>query len=123
MCGETRQYHAKGMCKQCYFRSPAAREARFNRMLETTHGITREQYDGMLEAQDGNCGSCRRDLESFGRRPAIDHDHACCPYGSSCGKCVRGLLCMNCNVALGQVGDSRERLLALVDYLDRHNVV
>jgi hypothetical protein len=30
------------------------------------------------------------------------------------------LLCFTCNVALGNVGDSRERLLALVTYLDCH---
>ena len=32
----------------------------------------------------------------------VDHDHACCPEGGrSCGKCIRGLLCMECNKYLG----------------------
>lgn len=50
----------------------------------------------------------------------VDHDHSCCPGAAqqpTCGKCVRGMLCGGCNLALGAVGDDVARLLALIDYL------
>jgi len=31
----------------------------------------------------------------------IDHYHGCCNYNTSCGKCLRGLLCRECNLGLG----------------------
>jgi hypothetical protein len=58
----------------------------------------------MLEEQDYACGICR---EPFGENaPRIDHDHKHCPprpsgVSYSCGKCVRGLLCVRCNTWLG----------------------
>lgn len=53
----------------------------------------------------------------------MDHDHNCCPTISSknkfsCGECNRGLLCHGCNVALGMLGDSRERMEGLLKYLN-----
>lgn len=59
------------------------------------YGITAEDYAAQVARQDGRCVICRRKPSS--KRLHIDHDHACCPKGGSCGKCVRGLLCVSCN--------------------------
>jgi hypothetical protein len=83
----------------------------------------------MLAAQDYACGICREPFE-VGARICIDHDHACCPvppgasYSRSCGKCVRGLLCVKCNTWLGWM--EKHGVLAKA-YLDQvalrtHNV-
>ncbi len=51
-------------------------------------------------------------------RLCVDHDHKCCPGGRSCGKCVRGILCNSCNVALALVNDDMDRLRGLIEYLE-----
>ena len=77
--------------------------ARLNRHRDRAafYGLSVEQLDALYEAQAGACGMCGEPESPGGRRLAIDHDHACCPGSKICGKCVRGLLCSDCNIALG----------------------
>jgi hypothetical protein len=70
----------------------------------------------MLERQGGVCAICGLPCKS-GKRLSIDHDHSCCPGKGSCGKCVRGLLCMNCNNGLGHFKDDPELLGTAIAYL------
>lgn len=63
----------------------------------TRHGITRDRYEAMLVTQDYRCAICRKKPEY---NLNIDHDHSCCPGANSCGECVRGLLCLQCNATL-----------------------
>jgi len=88
--------------------------------LKRIYGITVEQYDDLLEKQNGRCAICRSN-NSFGKnyvhkknrsRFAVDHCH-------STGR-VRGLLCTRCNRALGLIGDDIESALRMVDYLKRY---
>lgn len=66
------------------------------------HGLTQGQFEQMLEAQGNACAVCR---QVFTESPHVDHDHACCPGYRSCGDCVRGLLCFQCNRRLAVVED------------------
>ena len=52
---------------------------------------------------------------------AIDHDHNCCPGDHSCGDCVRGILCPDCNRGLGSFHDNIEFLKNAIIYLRRQN--
>lgn len=64
------------------------------------HRLTKERRQELYEAQDGVCPLCDRSLDDV--KVVVDHDHGCCAGpGSSCGECVRGLLCVHCNSQLG----------------------
>jgi hypothetical protein len=79
-------------------------------------------YEQKLAAQGGVCAICKR---KPGKKPlAVDHDHGCrAGNGKTCGKCVRGLLCEDCNLSLGKMNDDPVRLIAAVDYLTQWDSV
>jgi hypothetical protein len=71
------------------------------------YGLTPERFAQMLEMQGYACAMCHEPFEKD-QRICIDHDHACCPptpgaQTRCCGKCLRGLLCLTCNVAVGYI--------------------
>jgi hypothetical protein len=85
------------------------------------YSLTVAQYREMWVAQGGGlCGICRQASAGRSKLLAVDHDHACCPGQSSCGKCVRGLLCDRCNNALGCCADDPEILMAAAEYIEKH---
>ena len=78
----------------------------------------------MLYATDG-CSICG-DKE---RRPHIDHDHSCCgptigkgATRRTCGQCVRGALCSQCNVGIGYFNDSVDKMQKAIAYLQKWEV-
>lgn len=85
--------------------------------LERTYSLTADAYAGLLDRQGGVCAICKQS-DPAGRALAVDHDHTCCPGETSCGACVRGLACWNCNVGIGHLGDNPQVLRAAADYLD-----
>lgn len=84
--------------------------------LKSKYGITPERFMQMMEEQHGLCAICDKDMEP----PCIDHDHRCCPGDKSCGKCVRGLICDNCNKGLGQFKDDLYVVDRAAEYLREH---
>ena len=84
------------------------------------YGLTEESYDALLASQGGGCAICGLLPEQDRRKLSVDHDHTCCPEKlQSCGRCVRGLLCSNCNTALGLMRDDPARLSAAIAYLSK----
>lgn len=71
------------------------------------YGLTPEQVEALIDEQKGRCAICRRPL---GVRPIIDHDHRT--------NLPRGILCWNCNIALGHFDDDILRLEAAIAYLE-----
>lgn len=85
--------------------------------LKTRYGLTPEEYDEMLKAQEGTCALCPAMIYSPGRpgNLAVDHD-------AETGR-VRGLLCNQCNRGLGLLDHDPDRLIAAAMYLLKHEDV
>jgi hypothetical protein len=95
---------------------PCVRNAAHEKRVGETYGLKPGQYAELLARQGGVCYICHRRPQA--KRLACDHDHSCCAGPTSCGKCVRGLLCRSCNRdVLGHLKDSVEALQRAIDYL------
>lgn len=87
-----------------------------DRKLRYKFNITLEQFNELLNKQNGKCALCD---EAFTRRICVDHDHACCSGHGSCGKCIRGLLCSCCNLGLGYFKDDPKKLSKAIEYVTK----
>lgn len=88
--------------------------------LRSTHHLTDEQIVSLFDAPQV-CSICGENPGD--RRLSIDHDHLCCPGIGSCGKCVRGLLCRQCNLGIGNLRDDPALLMRAIDYLNSYKGV
>lgn len=87
-------------CKSC----------RIIKQRENTLGVTEAQYRDFYHKQSGKCGICQRRMYSKRyKRFAVDHCH-------TTGR-IRGLLCGNCNTAIGLLRDSPENALRASEWL------
>jgi len=104
-------------------------ERRRKYALKHNNGVSPETYDILLEKQKGCCAICgisQPDKNSKNKYFCLDHDHNCCPTQKTCGKCIRGLLCHNCNRGLGQFKDNTDIMYKaykyLLNYLKRRKI-
>lgn len=81
-------------------------------ILKSSTGVTKEQYNEMLDGQKGVCAICE---SSCSMNLAVDHDHK--------DNMVRGLLCNNCNRGLGHFKDDIKNLYRAIDYLKNNNKI
>lgn len=120
-------YFKEKECKQCktafkpkapshlYCSQSCADLSYTNRILKNAYGIEHDSVKEMFKQQDGKCAICGS--EGFILNPkqelklVVDHCH-------KSGK-VRGMLCHNCNRALGLFKDSVESLNKAIDYLNK----
>lgn len=75
--------------------------------------ITGSQYKDLQKLQNNNCAICKRAQNEFKRKFAVDHCHKT--------NKVRGLLCMDCNVAIGHLKNNFSLCLSAADYLRRYS--
>ena len=78
--------------------------------LKLRFGINFDQYEYMLQEQNSVCAICGN-KDKKDKDLAVDHCHTTDK--------VRGLLCSDCNLGLGQFKDSVDLLLRAKKYLER----
>lgn len=124
-CGNTKtsKWYFGPTCGSCYVTAnrkkrkdlnPEYHAYQRNFALKKKYGITLKEYNIIFINQNGLCKICLKPDVTKRRSTVdgnlvVDHDHIT-------GK-VRGLLCHNCNVALGSFRDSEENLIRAVSYL------
>lgn len=91
------------ICKLCE-RDRVLRRVRAN--PGHAYGMTGDEYWDLYRSQDGRCAVCQEQ-----KKLVVDHCHV--------KKHVRGLLCRECNLLLGQVKDDVEFLQRAIAYLIR----
>lgn len=89
-------------CKQCTI----------DGVLERKYNITIAEFKKMEKAQNGRCLICKRKPKS---RLSVDHCHT---TGD-----IRGLLCSNCNTAIGLLHEDTERMKNAIRYLQGEDIV
>jgi hypothetical protein len=117
---DVRPLPATAFCNKCQTEKPASAFA-LNRtkarglqhmcldcMRDRKYGLAPGEYDRILEHQGGGCAICKQPCARE-RRLSVDHCH-------STGR-VRGLLCQNCNAAIGMFKDDTALLFRAIDYL------
>ncbi len=92
----------RGICKTCVQRSDRKRK----------YGLSHEDFTRLLEQQNYTCARQGCDTKHIEEKPLhVDHCHET--------NIIRGLLCFNCNSALGKLGDSVESIEKVLEYLKR----
>jgi len=121
-CGETKEESlfvtGRDKCRECHKqyckdRRANNEELRLKENEDMTwrrrlreYGITKEEFYKIFEKQGGKCAIC---LDPITDKDSMDHCHN--------KNKARGILCTNCNVALGQFEDNIEFLKSAIKYL------
>ena len=89
-----------------------------NLSLKRNFGITLEEYNKMLEQQNGVCAICREKESLIDKRSnklrklSVDH----CHHTNK----IRDLLCLRCNSILGYSKDNINLLTNAINYLNKY---
>jgi Recombination endonuclease VII len=114
----TRRHRMKFCSDECKRRVQSARwrQRAPGYMRQYNYGVTPEQWDAQMAAQDGRCAICRSDgWPAPGRnnngRPHAEHDPATGEF--------RGITCGFCNLGMGLFKHDPLRLASAIVYLTR----
>jgi hypothetical protein len=129
--GRQKYYSWCNPCQKAYRESLGEdyRALRRRSRIRKAYKLTPACVVSLLEAQHYACAICGcgigQDFDPVACRVGVDypfqvdHDHACCPTQQTCGRCIRGLLCVECNHGLGRFHDDAARLTRAAQYIKR----
>ena len=100
-----RKEYMKAYGKEYYLRTEGAAQ---HKTWIKQYGLTPDAYQELLDSQGGVCAICEQPCGT-GQRLSVDHCHQ--------DGHVRGLLCRNCNRALGLLQESPAIILRAASYL------
>lgn len=87
---------SKKLVKVCFTCAPFDGTPKW-RGIAQAYGMSKAQYECILETQRNCCALCLREFDDNKKRPVLDHDH-------QTGR-ARGLVCIPCNSALAFIDD------------------
>lgn len=112
-CHPDKPHFGYGLCATCYYhrnkRTILANLRR--RKLWNLYGLTVEAFNELVRKQEGKCRICERVPQGRNDQDKLVVDH-CHKTGR-----VRGLLCTQCNGAIGWLKDDPEILKRAYEYL------
>jgi len=83
--------------------------------LKRTYGISSLDYERMFLAQNGKCAICSEKQSAITKKSGTSH-FLCVDHCHKTGK-VRGLLCVNCNIAIGKFKDNPSLMIKASEYI------
>lgn len=101
-------HHMKGYCRHHFKVSH----------LAAAHGISADEMFKIFKKADGKCEICSKKLVMHGSEYFSRKNVACLDHCHATGK-VRGILCFNCNSAIGHFSDDVETVRLAVKYLSK----
>lgn len=96
--------------REKYINSETGKAKCRNYVLKQQYGIDLQIYNQMFEQQNGCCAICGKHQSELKIALAVDHDH-------KTGK-IRGLLCRQCNLLIGNSNESVDVLKKATTYLE-----
>jgi hypothetical protein len=116
----------KPWCKECYkvYAREYGREMRPHKgrwdHYKRKYDLTKDEVIGMMEERNGKCDICNKGIDELKTGKTkhsngllfIDHCHQT--------NKVRGMLCFECNVMIGNAHDNIHTLHSAINYLERN---
>lgn len=100
----------RSCCKSCDNKRRIGNPAVKNYHLKKDYGITLTDYETMKTEHNSCCAICGLSEDRLGYKLCVDHNHT--------SKEVRGLLCKQCNLVVGNARENKEILLKTIEYLE-----